>query len=117
MIKYNENDGYYYRSYGTVTRDQYVEDTLKFIGKVVFVRYYYDFRRQDPGVYTVITEDYTEASKKRRTKYAISLFRQGLEKHALQNVMNSKRIERCYSDMAKSIYSCEFDKDGEVLGL
>ena len=117
MLKYYEKGEFYYRSYGTLTKAQYVEDILTLIGKAVFVKYYYDFKRLDPGLYNVITEDYTEGSKKRRTKYAISLFRQGLEKEALLNVMNSKRIDKCYSQMAKSIFSCESDGDGEVLVL
>jgi len=101
---------FYYLSGDEMTREEYVEAILCKIGKPIFVKYYDDFKRLDPDLYNVIAEDYTEASKKRRTGYAISLIRQGLAEDALLNIARSKKIGGEYSALAGCIYSCEFKK-------
>ncbi len=112
MLQCNKNEEqYFYISGSQVTREEYVDVMLKKVGKEIFVKYYYDFRRLDPNVYTLISEDYTEKSKKRRTSVAISLIRQGLSEYALQNIANSKKVKPVAAKLARSIYFCDFCAD------
>lgn len=108
MLIYPQEVEYYYISGGEVSREEYIEIMLGKIGKEIFARYYYDFKRLDPDVYRVIEEPYSVSSKKRRTSYAISLFRQGLAKEALFKVATAKRIDPVMARYAAAVYSCEF---------
>ena len=108
MLRYQYEVEYYYISGGEVSRDEYIEIMLGKIGKEIFARYYYDFKREDPDLYKVIEEPYSISSKKRRTSYAISLFRQGLAKDALYKVAKAKRIDPVMARYAAAVYSCEF---------
>lgn len=101
---------YYYYSGCELTREEYVEEMLKKVGKALFVKYYYEFKRQDSSNIGIITENYSDDSKRRRTGCAVSLFRQGLSDSALLNIANSKRLDESVRSIAKCIYSCEFDK-------
>ncbi len=102
---------YYYIAGAEVTREEYVDMMLRKIGKEIFAKYYYDFRRLDFEVYSLINENYTEKSKKRRTSLAISLIRQGLAEDALLNIASAKKIDPVIARLARSIYSCEFHKE------
>lgn len=112
MLQYPCNDvEYYYIAGAEVSRKEYVDIMLKKIGKEIFAKYYYDFRRLDPRVYSVITEEHTEGSKKRRTSMAISLIRQGLAGDALLNIAFAKKVDPAIARLARSIYSFEFNKE------
>jgi len=102
------NIEYYYHSGSEVTREEYVEEMLKRIGKAVFVKYYYEFKREDSSYFEFMTEDYSPGSKKRRAGCAVSLFRQELNGDALSNVAASQRVDEKTRRLARYVYSCEF---------
>ncbi len=106
MVEYQYE--YYYFDGTEVTREEFVEMTLDAVGKSVFSKYYYDFKRGDPEVYKLIEENYSDNSKKKRTYHAINLFAMGLQKDALVRVMHAQKIDPALAAHAKAVYSIEF---------
>lgn len=114
MLQYANESEYYYIDCGQVTRREYIEAMLDAVGKAIFAKYYWEFRREDVSMYYVIEENYSEYSKKKRTSYAVSLFRQGLAKEALEIVGKARRIDPVLSAHARALYFCEFGEEIEI---
>ncbi len=76
---------------------------LTSIGKGVFVEYFEDFKN---GSFDVLDEKkFTELAKKTRISKAKSIFNAGQEYEALENILNSKKVEQEWRDLAKDILS------------
>jgi len=54
--------------------------------------------------------NYTEKSKKSRTSKAKAIFYQGLDKEALENIINSSKVDKVDCEKAKLILANEFIK-------
>ena len=114
MVQYSNEAEYYYIDCGQVTRRGYIEAMLDVVGKAIFAKYYWEFRREDISLYYVIEENYSDYSKKKRISHAVSLFRQGLAKEALEMVGRAKKIDPVLSAHARALYSCEFGEEIEL---
>ncbi len=83
---------------------------LNSIGKSTFLKYYYTFR--DASRETCIaafTEEYTYTAKSTRTGHAQRIFREGMEKEALQNIRSSRKVDDESIAQACEILKREFN--------
>ncbi|MEN6325139.1 MAG: hypothetical protein ABFD18_02865 [Syntrophomonas sp.] len=83
--------------------------TLNSIGKSTFVKYYYNFKNQSRDACIIaFTENYTDKAKSTRTGHAQRIFREGMQKDALQLVINSNRVDDDTIARAHEILKSEF---------
>lgn len=67
--------------------------TLNSIGKSAFVKYYYNFKNETrDACIAAFTENYTDKAKSTRTGHAQRIFREGMQKDALQLIINSNKV-------------------------
>ncbi|MBR1680916.1 hypothetical protein IJ707_03900 [bacterium] len=74
-----------------------LERTLHSVGKAIFVKYYYFFKDDthysNSDLIEIISENYTDKSKKSRTGHARMIFRNNLNIEALEIIIKSKVSE------------------------
>lgn len=68
--------------------------TLNSVGKSTFVKYYYYFKNESRDVcIAAFSENYTDKAKSTRTGHAHRIFREGMQKDALNLIINSTRVD------------------------
>lgn len=85
-----------------------LENLLRKIGKQVFVDYYFTFKNSD-NPEDSLPDEFTINSKKSRTSTAKKIFRIGKNIEALDNIMNSDRLELSVREKAREIKLKEID--------
>jgi len=82
--------------------------TLNSIGKSVFVKYYYNFKNESREFcIAAFTENYTDKAKSSRTGHAQRIFREGLQKNALNLIINSTRVDDQTITLAQEFLNSE----------
>lgn len=77
----------------------YVESLVSRVGKSTFIKYYYAFKKANLGnidnqdVVSMMNEPFTDKSKNSRTSKGKRIFREGLEKDALESIVCSCRLD------------------------
>lgn len=72
-----------------------LEKRLNAVGKAVFVKYYYIFANMDNAdCIAMITENFTEKSKRSRTSHAKAIFREEKQFDALNMICDSPRVDK-----------------------
>lgn len=81
---------------------------LNSIGKSTFIKYYYNFKNESSEFcIAAFTENYTDNAKSSRTSHAKRIFREGLQKSALNLIINSTRIDDQTVILTKEILNSE----------
>ena len=78
------------------------------IGKSTFVRYYREFadsRLSIQDVVAILPQEYTLKSRNSRTSHARKIFRDGLEKEALELILHSERVDDETINQARRLLS------------
>ncbi len=87
-----------------------VERLLASIGKSTFVKYYYNFKdRSRDFCISNFEENFSEKSKSSRTGHAQMIFRNNMEKEALEIIVSSSRLVSEIIEIAKKILANEFN--------
>lgn len=79
--------------------DDFVDDLdrlLSSVGKAVFVRFYAQFadpRVADSEILEILSREYTLAASRTRTSKARKIFRDGLQREALERIASSERTD------------------------
>jgi len=82
--------------------------TLNSIGKSTFVKYYYYFKNESRNAcISAFIENYTDKAKSTRTGHAQRIFREGMQKDALNLIINSTRVDDETITIAQKILESE----------
>lgn len=76
---------------------------LNRVGKAVFVQYYTYFadpRRADAEIVEMLPQEYTLKSRRSRTSKARRIFREGMQREALERIATSERTNADASALA-----------------
>lgn len=85
------------------------KEILNRTGKTTFIKYYHVFKTENfEYCLNIFEEKYTINSKNTKIRQSKFLFENGLEKQALDLIVNSSKIEECYRQKAQQILNTEF---------
>lgn len=100
-----------------VKNDESVETLLNKIGKKIFVDYYYSFKEDNnPEEQLPSGEDgFTLNSRRSRSSSARKIFRERLEIDALENIIESFRLDEVTLTKARKILSQETNKEPTIV--
>lgn len=95
------------------TQTEGLEILLSKIGKKIFVDYYEVFKEDNEPERALEAEGFTLASRRSRSSGARAVFKNNLQIAALNNIMNSDRVDTETSIKAKKLL--EYEKNGIVI--
>lgn len=84
---------------------------LDIVGRTIFVKYYYVFEKMPKDdCLEMISEQYTESTKRKKILYAKKIFKEGLQIEVLKVIINSKKVNSHTREKASRILSAETKK-------
>lgn len=89
-----------------------LEILLRKVGKQIFINHYYDFKEKD-HLEELLPNDFTINSKRSRTSSARKIFKLDRNIEALQNIINSERLESDVINKAREILKSELGDTAE----
>lgn len=94
--------------------DESLETLLNKIGKKIFVDYYYVFK-EDINPEERLSDNFTLNSRRSRSSSARKIFKNGMEIAALNNIIQSFRLDEDTLDNAKIILKNEIGNTSEII--
>jgi hypothetical protein len=86
--------------------DTNLDRLLRSIGKVIFISHYDDFQNTALSIQAVadrLPNEFTEKSRISRASKARRIFREGLEKAALETIVTSERLDDDITKRAREL--------------